>query len=70
VIYVMFIKNITDMMARKLETNSLLMEAVFVLVLVFLLRPLERRMEEFMDRYFTGSGIYSAINFSSLPGGW
>jgi len=52
VIYVMFIKNITDMMARKLETNSLLMEAVFVLVLVFLLRPLERRMEEFMDRYF------------------
>jgi signal transduction histidine kinase len=52
VIYVLFIKNITDIMARKMETNSLLMEAGFVLILVFLLRPLERRIEEFMDRYF------------------
>jgi len=52
VIYIMVIKNVCDIMARKLETNSLLMEAVFVLVLVFLLRPLERRIEGFMDRFF------------------
>src|SRR5512139_381646 len=52
VIYVLFIKNVTDIIARKLETNSLLVEAALVLALVFLLRPLERRVEEFMDRFF------------------
>ena len=52
VIYVLFIKNVCDILARKLETNSLLVEAVLVLVLVFLLRPLERRVEEFIDRFF------------------
>jgi signal transduction histidine kinase len=52
VIYVLFIKNVCDILARKLETNSLLVEATMVLVLVFLLRPLERRVEEFIDRFF------------------
>jgi signal transduction histidine kinase len=52
VIYVLFIKNVCDILARKLETNSLLVEATMVLVLVFLLRPLERKVEEFIDRFF------------------
>jgi signal transduction histidine kinase len=52
VIYVLFIKNVTDIIAGKLETNSLLVEAALVLALVFLLRPLETRVEEFMDRFF------------------
>ena len=52
VIYVLFIKNVTDIIAGKLETNSLLVEAALVLVVVFLLRPLERRVEELMDRFF------------------
>lgn len=52
VIYVLFIKNVCDILAKKFETTSLLVESVFILVLVFLLRPLERRVEEFIDRFF------------------
>lgn len=52
VIYVLFIKNVCDILAKKLETTSLLVESIFVLVLVFLLRPLERKIEEFIDRFF------------------
>jgi len=52
VIYVLFIKNVCDILARKLETTSLLVEAIMVLVLVFLLRPLEKKVEEFIDRFF------------------
>lgn len=52
VIYVLIIKNVCDILAKKLETTSLLMESAFVLILVFLLRPLERRVEEFVDRFF------------------
>jgi signal transduction histidine kinase len=52
VIYVLFIKNVCDMLAKKFETTSLLVESALVLILVFLLRPLERRVEEFIDRFF------------------
>jgi len=52
VIYVLFIKNVCDILAKKFETTSLLVESAFVLVLVFLLRPLERRVEELIDRFF------------------
>ncbi len=52
VIYVLFIKNVCDILAKKFETTSLLLESAFVLVLVFLLRPLERKVEEFIDRFF------------------
>jgi hypothetical protein len=39
VIYVLFIKNVCDILARKLETTSLLVEATMVLVLVFSCAP-------------------------------
>ena len=52
VIYVLFIKNVCDILAKKFETTSLLLESTFVLILVFLLRPLERKVEEFIDRFF------------------
>ncbi len=52
VIYVLFIKNVCDMLARKFETDSLLVEGILVLVVVFLLRPLEKTVEEFIDRFF------------------
>ncbi len=52
VIYVLLIKNVCDILANKFGTTSLLVESVFILVLVFLLRPLERRVEEFIDRFF------------------
>ncbi len=51
VTYVLIIKNICDILAKKLETTSLLVESISVLVLVFLLRPLERKVEEFIDRF-------------------
>ena len=52
VIYVLLIKNVCDILANKFGITSLLVESVFILVLVFLLRPLERRVEEFIDRFF------------------
>jgi len=52
VIYVLVIKNVCDILARKFETQSLLVESAFILVLVFLLRPIQRRVEEFIDRFF------------------
>jgi signal transduction histidine kinase len=52
VIYVLFIKNVCDILAKKFETTSLLVESTLILVLVFLLRPLERKVEEFIDRFF------------------
>jgi len=52
VIYVLLIKNVCDILANKFGTTSLLVESVFILVLVFLLRPLERRVEKFIDRFF------------------
>jgi signal transduction histidine kinase len=52
VIYVLFIKNVCDILAKKFETTSLLVESALILVLVFLLRPLERKVEELIDRFF------------------
>ncbi len=52
VIYVLLIKNVCDMLAKKFETQSFVVEGIFVLVLVFLLRPLEKKVEEFIDRFF------------------
>jgi signal transduction histidine kinase len=52
VIYVLFIKNVCDILAKKFETTSLLVESMMILVLVFLLRPLERKVEELIDRFF------------------
>jgi signal transduction histidine kinase len=63
VIYVLFIKNVCDILARKLETTSLLMEATMVLVLVFLLRPLERKVEEFIDRFFYPERYFFRLKF-------
>ena len=63
VIYVLFIKNVCDILARKIETNSLLVEATMVLVLVFLLRPLERKVEEFIDRFFYRERYFFRLQF-------
>ncbi|HXZ35238.1 MAG TPA: ATP-binding protein [Thermodesulfobacteriota bacterium] len=63
VIYVLFIKNVCDILARKLETTSLLVEATMVLVLVFLLRPLERKVEEFIDRFFYRERYFFRLKF-------
>ncbi len=52
VIYVLIIKNVCDMLAKRFQTESLIVEGIFVIVLVFLLRPLERKVEEFIDRFF------------------
>lgn len=67
-IYVLVIKNICDVIARKLETESLLVEAVSVLILVFLLRPMERKMEEFIDRYFYRERYLFRLKFFEFTG--
>jgi signal transduction histidine kinase len=63
VIYVLFIKNVCDILAKKFETTSLLLESTFVLVLVFLLRPLERKVEEFIDRFFYPERYFFRLKF-------
>ncbi len=68
VIYVLFIKNICDIIARKLETESLLVEAVSVLILVFLLRPVERKMEKFIDRFFYRDRYFFRLKFFEFTG--
>ena len=52
VIYVLLIKNLSDLLVKRFESHSLIVEAALVLVLVFLLRPLARKVEEFIDRFF------------------
>jgi len=63
VIYVLFIKNVCDILAKKFETESLLVEAIFILVLVFLLRPLERKIEEWIDRFFYRDRYFFRLKF-------
>lgn len=68
VIYVLVIKNICDIIARKLETESLLVEAVSVLILVFMLRPVERKMEGFIDRFFYRDRYLFRLKFFEFTG--
>ncbi len=67
VIYVLFIKNVCDILAKKFETTSLLLESTFVLVLVFLLRPLERVIDLLHSAAELAGDIAVSIAFDVPP---
>ncbi|NWF92308.1 MAG: GAF domain-containing protein [Syntrophaceae bacterium] len=51
-IYVLVIKNIGETISQQAYGKSLLVESVLILLLVFLLRPFQRKIEDWIDRFF------------------
>jgi two-component system sensor histidine kinase HydH len=51
-IYVLVIKNIGEAISQKAYGRSLLVESALILALVFMLRPFQRKIEDWIDRFF------------------
>ncbi len=51
-IYILIIKNIGETISRRAYGRSLLVEAVLILALVFMLQPVQRRVGDWIDRFF------------------
>ncbi len=51
-IYVLIIKNIGEAISQKAYGRSLLVESAMILALVFMLRPFQRRVGDWIDRFF------------------
>jgi two-component system sensor histidine kinase HydH len=51
-IYILIIKNIGEAISRKAYGRSLLVEAVLILALVFMLQPFQRKVGDWIDRFF------------------
>ena len=51
-IYILIIKNIGEMISRRAYGRSLLVEAGLILALAFMLQPFQRKVGDWMDRFF------------------
>ena len=51
-VYVLLIKNIGEMISQTYTVRSLLVESGSIVALVYLLRPFQRKAEDFVDRLF------------------
>ncbi|NIO05394.1 MAG: GAF domain-containing protein [Proteobacteria bacterium] len=51
-VYVLLIKNIGEMISQTYPVRSLLVESGLLVALVYLLRPFQRKAEDFIDRLF------------------
>jgi signal transduction histidine kinase len=51
-IYVLFIKNIGEAISQKAYGKSLIVESALILALVFMLRPFQKKVEDWIDRFF------------------
>jgi two-component system sensor histidine kinase HydH len=51
-IYVLVIKNIGEAISQKAYGRSLLVESALILALVFMLRPFQRKIEDWIDHFF------------------
>jgi len=51
-VYVLLIKNIGEMISQTYPIRSLLVESGLIVALVYLLRPFQRKAEDFIDRLF------------------
>jgi signal transduction histidine kinase len=51
-VYVLLIKNIGETISQTYTTRSLLVESALLVALVYLLRPFQRKAEDFIDRFF------------------
>jgi len=52
VVYVLLIKNIGETISQTYTARSLLVESALIVALVYLLRPFQRKAEDFIDRFF------------------
>jgi signal transduction histidine kinase len=52
VVYVLLIKNVGEMISEAYTPKSLFVESMLILVLVYMLRPFQRKAEEWIDRFF------------------
>jgi hypothetical protein len=51
-IYILIIKNIGEAISQKAYGGSLLVESALILALVFMLRPFQRKVGDWIDRFF------------------
>ncbi len=51
-VYVLLIKNIGEMISQAYTPKSLFVESMLILVLVYMLRPFQRKAEDWIDRFF------------------
>jgi len=65
-IYILIIKNIGEAISRKAYQRSLLVESVLILALVFMLRPVQRRVGDWMDRFFYMERIWFRTKLSEF----
>jgi hypothetical protein len=49
---VLLIKNVGEMISEAYTPKSLFVESMLILVLVYMLRPFQRKAEEWIDRFF------------------
>jgi len=52
VVYVLLIKNIGEMISQAYTPKSLFVESMLILVLVYMLRPFQKKAEDWIDRFF------------------
>jgi len=51
-VYVLLIKNIGEMISEAYTPKSLFVESMLILVLVYMLRPFQKKAEDWIDRFF------------------
>ncbi|UCD72382.1 MAG: GAF domain-containing protein [Syntrophobacterales bacterium] len=51
-VYVLLIKNIGEMISQAYTPKSLFVESMLILVLVYMLRPFQKKAEDWIDRFF------------------
>ncbi len=62
-VYVLLIKNIGEMISEAYTPESLFVESMLILVLVYMLRPFQRKAEEWIDRFFYVERYHYRRNF-------
>jgi len=65
-IYVLVIKNIGEAISQQAYGKSLLVESVLILALVFLLRPFQKKIEDWIDRFFYMERVHFRTKLSEF----
>jgi len=62
-VYVLLIKNIGEMISKTYTPKSLFVESMLILVLVYMLRPFQKKAEDWIDRFFYVERYHSRRKF-------
>jgi signal transduction histidine kinase len=65
-IYVLVIKNIGETISQRAYGRSILVESALILLLVFMLRPFQRKIEDWIDRFFYMERVRFRTKFSEF----